>query len=71
MTNEQEQEQKVHPFYGHTAQAYGLLPAALENLKQLQEAFDDANEDFLAIELKTMSARLEEIRQLLAEGPQG
>ncbi|MBW7457848.1 hypothetical protein ACFOLF_01310 [Paenibacillus sepulcri] len=66
-----EQDMKVHPFYGHTEQAYGLLPAAEASLRQLQLAFEQVNEDFLAIELKTMAARLQEIRQLLAEGPQG
>jgi len=66
-----EQDKKVHPFYEHTGRAYELLPAAVDSLKKLQLAFDAANEDFLAIELKTMTVRLQEIRQLLAEGPQG
>ncbi|WP_219837468.1 hypothetical protein [Paenibacillus sp. R14(2021)] len=61
----------IHAYYKHAEEAFNLLPAAAAQLTQLKEAFRQADEDFLAIELKTMIARLEEIRQLLAEGPQG
>ncbi|SFI33256.1 hypothetical protein SAMN02799624_00413 [Paenibacillus sp. UNC496MF] len=61
----------AHPYYRHAEQAFRLLPGAVERLTALREAFRAADEDFLAVELKTMIARLEEIRALLADGPQG
>ena len=67
----QDQDLHVHPFYEHTGQAFELLPAAIQSLASLKEAFALANEDFLSIELKMMLERLNEIQQLLAEGPQG
>lgn len=62
---------RVHPFYEHTKQAFELLPAAIQSLASLKEAFASVDEDFLAIELKTMLKRLDEIQQLLTDGPQG
>ncbi|MFC5648506.1 hypothetical protein ACFPYJ_05070 [Paenibacillus solisilvae] len=62
---------RVHPFYEHTEPAFELLPAAIQSLTSLKEAFASVNEDFLAIELRTMLERLSEIHQLLADGPQG
>lgn len=61
----------VHSFYGHAEQAFRLLPDAEASLLKLKQAFEAAGEDFLAIELRSMSERLGEIRVLLAEGPQG
>lgn len=66
-----ESRTSVHPYYRHADEAYGLLPEATAQLERLREAFRKADEDFLAIELKSMIARLEEIRTLLADGPQG
>ena len=66
----QDQDLHVHPFYEHTREAFELLPAAIQSLASLKGAFALANEDFL-IELKMMLERLNEIQQLLAEGPQG
>lgn len=62
---------RVHSFYQHTERAFTLMPSAITNLTQLKQAFEETNEDFLAIELKTMIERLNEIQQLLADGPQG
>lgn len=61
----------VHAYFAHADKAFRLLPAAADQLAQLQEAFKLADEDFLAIELKTMAARLREIRTLMEDGPQG
>ncbi|SEM86773.1 hypothetical protein [Paenibacillus sp. OV219] len=61
----------VHPYYQHAIEAFKLLPAASDGLIQLQNAFAASNEDFLAIELKHMIARLEEIKVLFSSGPQG
>ncbi|NBC68144.1 hypothetical protein [Paenibacillus sacheonensis] len=61
----------VHPFYQHAEDAFRLLPSAIGELERLREAFRKADEDFLAVELRTMIARLDEVRALLAEGPQG
>ncbi|QHT61623.1 hypothetical protein GXP70_17705 [Paenibacillus lycopersici] len=61
----------IHPYYAHAEEAFRELPAAIGQLERLRDAFRQADEDFLAIELKTMIARLDEIRSLLAEGPQG
>ncbi|RAP78275.1 hypothetical protein [Paenibacillus montanisoli] len=65
------QSVQVHPFYKHAEEAFKLLPEATASLAKLQQAFNQANEDFLAIELKHMLARLEEIRALFSDGPQG
>ncbi|AZN41917.1 hypothetical protein [Paenibacillus albus] len=62
---------EVHPYYQHAIEAFKLLPAATESLVQLRDAFAASNEDFLAIELKHMIARLEEIKALFSSGPQG
>ncbi|MCQ6557707.1 hypothetical protein [Paenibacillus mendelii] len=64
-------EQPVHDYYRHAEQAYALLPDTMNQLQLLKEAFGRADEDFLAIELRTMIDRLEEIQKLMAEGPQG
>jgi hypothetical protein len=61
----------VHSYYQHAERAYELIPAGTDSLKRLKQAFESANEDFLAIELRTMIERLEEIEKLLADGPQG
>ncbi|WP_308634259.1 hypothetical protein [Paenibacillus silvisoli] len=61
----------VHPYYKHAEDAFKLMPEATASLAKLQQAFQAANEDFLAIELKHMLARLEEIRALFSDGPQG
>ncbi|BBH19956.1 hypothetical protein Back11_13010 [Paenibacillus baekrokdamisoli] len=47
------------------------MPSAITSLTQLKQAFAAADEDFLAIELKSMIERLNEIQKLLADGPQG
>ncbi|REE80115.1 hypothetical protein A8990_12269 [Paenibacillus taihuensis] len=62
---------EVHPYYQHAIEAFKLLPAATDGLVQLREAFEASKEDFLAIELKHMIARLEEIKALFSSGPQG
>ncbi|MBW7473169.1 coiled-coil domain-containing protein 22 [Paenibacillus oenotherae] len=64
-------KETVHPFYQHAEQAFALLPDTETAIMKLKAAFEAADEDFLAIELKAMIKRLEEIRQLLSEGPQG
>ncbi|MFC4809575.1 hypothetical protein [Paenibacillus sp. GCM10023250] len=66
-----DQPRTVHTYYQHAEEAFRLLPDAVARLAALREAFRAADEDFLAVELKTMIARLEEIRTLLADGPQG
>ncbi|NBD23419.1 hypothetical protein [Paenibacillus glycinis] len=66
-----ESSTSVHPYYQHADEAYKLLPETSAQLERLREAFHKADEDFLAIELKSMIARLDEIRTLLADGPQG
>ncbi|SFS62336.1 hypothetical protein [Paenibacillus sp. BC26] len=65
------QSVQVHPFYKHAEEAFKLLPEATESLTKLKTAFETANEEFLAIELKHMLARLEELRVLFADGPTG
>jgi hypothetical protein len=67
----QPNEAAVHSYYLHAEEAYSLIPAAAEELSRLKRAFERAGEDFIAIELKSMISRLEEIRMHLAEGPQG
>lgn len=62
---------EVHPYYQHAIEAFRLLPQATTGLIQLREAFEASKEDFLAIELKHMIARLEEIKALFSDGPQG
>ncbi|QHW34564.1 hypothetical protein GZH47_29735 [Paenibacillus rhizovicinus] len=61
----------VHAYYQHAEEAFRELPDAIGQLERLRDAFRKADEDFLAIEMKSMIARLEEIRTLLGEGPQG
>ncbi|SDX78817.1 hypothetical protein [Paenibacillus sp. CF384] len=62
---------QVHPFYKHAEEAFKLLPEATESLAKLRSAFEASGEEFLAIELKHMQARLEELRVLFADGPTG
>ncbi|UVI32702.1 hypothetical protein [Paenibacillus spongiae] len=64
-------ERPVHDYYRHAGKAYALLPGTIDRLRELKEALGQADEDFLAIELRTMLERLEEIRELMEEGPQG
>ncbi|MFD0710324.1 hypothetical protein [Paenibacillus sp. GCM10027626] len=61
----------VHSYYQHAEEAFSLLPEAIDRLQLVKEAFGRNGEDFLAIELRTMLERLEEIRLLLEDGPQG
>jgi hypothetical protein len=67
----QQNKTAVHSYYLHAEDAYSLIPSAAEALLKLKQAFELSGEDFIAIELKSMIARLEEIRVHLAEGPQG
>ncbi len=62
---------QAHPYFKHAEAAFAQIPPAAEGLSRLQAAFEEAGEDFIAIELKTMIARLDELRELLASGPQG
>ncbi|WP_236339201.1 coiled-coil domain-containing protein 22 [Paenibacillus plantiphilus] len=71
MTGDSKAQTMIHPFYGHAEQAFALLPDAEASLVKLKQAFEAADEDFLAIELRSMIERLAEIRELLAKGPQG
>lgn len=64
-------ELPVHDYYRHAGKAYALLPGTIDKLRELKDAFGQADEDFLAIELRTMLERLEDIKKLMAEGPQG
>jgi len=67
----QHAQRALHPYYRHAEQSFAQLPESIEQLQLLKEAFAREGEDFLAIELRTMIERLQEINKLMEEGPQG
>jgi len=71
MMSQQKAQRAIHPYYSHAEQSFAQLPATVEQLQLLKEAFAREGEDFLAIELRTMIERLHEINKLMEEGPQG
>ena len=62
---------QIHPTYEAAADAVVLLPDALAALERLKTCFTSAGEDFMAVDIKIMIARLQEIEDILINGDKG